>query len=114
VERSVKFLDNVAFDIQPPILHELGIPSDIPPPPRDFASLWHAPDGSALYLLGGYSNYKSCFGNDFWKFNLSSSQWTWISGDLNCSANGRLPKYGTTIGVFGSGNYPPSRFGAAY
>jgi hypothetical protein len=104
-----------AFDIQPANLPALGIPSEIPPPPRDLAAMWHAPVGTALFVFGGYSNYKSCPGNDFWKFNLSNSQWTWISGDINCSIDGgRLPKYQSGIGVFSSGNHPPARFGPAY
>jgi hypothetical protein len=47
----------------------------------------------------------SAYLNDFWKFNISSSQWTWLSGNNNGNNGG---VYGT-IGIPSIGNYPGSR-----
>jgi N-acetylneuraminic acid mutarotase len=43
--------------------------------------------------------------NDLWRFNLSSSEWTWLSGS---SVGGVLGRYGTQ-GVSSPTNYPGAR-----
>ena len=44
--------------------------------------------------------------NDFWMFNISNSQWTWVSGGNTLSVPGA---YGTK-GIPSIGNYPGGRF----
>ncbi len=75
--------------------------------------MWISPREGALYTSGGYSNYRRCFGNDFWKFNLSSSEWTWIAGNFSCGIQERLPKHGVKK-VFSSDNFPGARLTTAY
>jgi N-acetylneuraminic acid mutarotase len=61
-----------------------------------------------LYLFGGYGydvNGTIGFLNDLWKFNTSSSSWTWVSGSSIVNQYG---VYGT-MGVANSSNTPGAR-----
>jgi hypothetical protein len=102
-----------AFGVIPSNLPPLGIAGAGNPPPKDGAAIWYSRREDALYTFGGFSEVKKCIGNDFWKFNLSNSQWTWIAGDLNCSVQPRSPKYGS-LGNFSDENYPGARAYLAY
>jgi hypothetical protein len=63
-----------------------------------------------LWLFGG----KVTFGqyafdmNDLWKYDISTNQWTWISGDNNVNAPGLYGIYGTQ-GIASATNKPGAR-----
>jgi hypothetical protein len=101
------------FNNIPVNLPAKGIPGSSAPPPKDSPALWFAKNEESLYAFGGYSNYKRCFGNDFWKYNISSNQWTWIDGDLSCDLEKLSAKYGMRK-VFSPSNYPGARWSPAY
>jgi len=63
-----------------------------------------------FYLFGGYGYSRSAYGNlnDLWRYNASSGQWAWISGD---SVVNQFGIYGNK-GVTSSSNKPGSRGGA--
>lgn len=52
------------------------------PGSRTSAITWLDKDGN-LWLFGGmgYANSEQGYLNDLWKFNPSTNQWTWVSGD---------------------------------
>jgi N-acetylneuraminic acid mutarotase len=85
------------------------------PGARSYASSWV--DGSGdLWLFGGFGNAVGFQGNlnDLWKFDVSSGQWTWMSGN-NAPSNatrGDPGVYGS-IGIPDSANNPSARNGAA-
>jgi hypothetical protein len=108
-----KISGSSAFAVDLVRLPQIGVPERQAPPPKDGAALWYSKREFALYAFGGYSRYKKCTGNDFWMFNLSSLNWTWISGDFECSVASRLPKYGTK-GVANYSNYPGAKRAPAY
>lgn len=59
-----------------------------------------------LWLFGGFGSGTVAGAlNDLWKFNISTNEWTWISGD---SITGQLSKYGTK-GVASATNCPGGR-----
>ena len=65
-----------------------------------------------LWLLGGFGNDTTTtagYLNDLWKFNIATSQWTWVSGS---NTTGALGVYGTK-GVAAATNVPGARFGSA-
>ncbi len=69
-----------------------------------------------LWLFGGFGyDVSGYYGylDDLWKFDLSTHQWTWVSG------NSALPGYSAsfagvygTLGVANAANHPGSRIGA--
>jgi len=78
------------------------------PGPRVVGATWTDRNTGELYLLGGTDKgqqYNGQFLNDFWKFSLVNSQWTWLKGSNLPDQNG---VYGT-IGVPSSGNNPGAR-----
>lgn len=79
------------------------------PGARSNAVSWTDKDGN-LWLFGGKGLTNSGFGflNDVWKFDIVSSQWTWITGDTIPDKTG---KYGL-LGVSSATNSPGSRVGA--
>ncbi|MBB1284477.1 VCBS repeat-containing protein [Flavisolibacter sp. BT320] len=86
-----------------------GVPSvNNKPRPRTGAAGWTDASGN-LWLFGGYA--EGCFGvsflNDLWKFNPSTLEWTWVSGD-NLPALSISGVYGTK-GVPAPTNKPGSR-----
>lgn len=52
------------------------------PGARYMSNCWTNENGE-LWLFGGYGNDTSNVGylNDLWKFNLQTSEWTWVKGD---------------------------------
>jgi N-acetylneuraminic acid mutarotase len=67
-----------------------------------------------LWLFGGAGvdcNGKGGYLNDLWKYNVSSGQWTWVSGSYSANPV-PLGNYGT-MGVAASTNVPGARWGAA-
>lgn len=75
------------------------------PAPRTGAVTWTLPSSGDLYLFGGEDG-ASNFLNDIWKYNISSSAWTQVSGGFN-----QLGVYGS-INVPAPGNKPGSRWGS--
>jgi hypothetical protein len=76
---------------------------------RDGAVRWT--DGSGnLWLMGGYGIAGTSQGylNDLWKFNPSTSEWTWVSGDSTIDQTG---VYGTK-GTASTSNLPGARLDA--
>jgi N-acetylneuraminic acid mutarotase len=78
------------------------------PGARSGAATWTDAAGN-FWLLGGsgYSGTTSYIGqlNDLWKYNPTTNQWTWVSGDNAIDQRG---VYGTK-GVAAAGNKPGSR-----
>jgi N-acetylneuraminic acid mutarotase len=89
-----------------------GTPAaDTVPGGRYSAASWIDSAGN-LWLLGGFG-YDSTGGlgglNDLWKFDPTTSQWTWMSGSDTASAGG---VYGT-LGTPAAANTPGARYGIA-
>lgn len=63
-----------------------------------------------LWLFGGYGvdSIKAGVLNDLWKYNISTNQWTWMSG---ADTTGQLGNYGQK-GVAAASNVPGAREGA--
>jgi hypothetical protein len=101
------------FNNIPASLPLKGVAGSTAPPPKDAPALWFAKDQGALYAFGGFSTYKRCFGNDFWKFNISANEWTWIDGDLSCDLERRKPRHGVKR-EFSGDNYPGAKYSTAY
>jgi N-acetylneuraminic acid mutarotase len=78
---------------------------------RDSSASW-IDSGGNLWLFGGYG-YDSTGDedelNDLWNFNVSTSEWTWVSGSKIAAQPG---KYGT-LGSPGKNNIPGGRQNAA-
>ncbi|MBB1286573.1 T9SS type A sorting domain-containing protein [Flavisolibacter sp. BT320] len=98
----------------PSIYGTKGIPSSQNKPGgRADAISWTDASGN-FWLFGGYglaSNYntiKDVSLNDLWKYNPSTAEWAWVSGD---SLNGQHGVYGTK-GIPSSQNKPGGRAGA--
>ena len=84
------------------------------PGARERAVSWIDAAGN-LWLFGGYGRASNgVYGelNDFWKFTVSSGQWTWVSGSNLASNLDVAPVYGTK-GVAVAANVPGGRSGAA-
>jgi len=79
---------------------------------RDHATAWRDASGN-LWLFGGWGNdevgHGSGYLNDLWKFDTSTSQWTWISGD---KWSDQSPTYGTK-GTAASANVPGARMNSS-
>ena len=78
------------------------------PGARAYSVTWTDANGD-LWLFGGYGYDQSGLTlrnlNDLWKFNVSTNQWTWISGS---DVANRIGIYGTK-GTAASDNVPGSR-----
>ena len=79
---------------------------------RNQSSTWTDTSGN-LWLFGGYGlDSTGILGylNDFWEFNPSTKEWTWIGGSnsLGCPDCGTPGVYGT-LGTPASGNFPGGR-----
>lgn len=64
-----------------------------------------------LWLFGGFGNAANGVAgalNDLWKYNISSNQWTWVSGSNTISATG---VYGTK-GIPSNSSVPGARLGS--
>jgi len=87
--------------------------ADNMPGGRQNAASW-IDSAENLWLFGGDGNDgtgKEGFLNDLWKFNLTSKEWTWVSGSNSVGANssGQTGVYGTE-GVAAASNVPGSRY----
>lgn len=83
------------------------------PGARNVAVGWADTSGN-LYMFGG-NGYDSvgtgggsAYLNDLWKYNVSSGQWTWLSGSNVANQTGT---YGT-LGTAAAGNVPGARWGS--
>jgi len=77
------------------------------PGARAFSTTWKDASGN-LWLFGGYGYDASGnlnMLNDLWKYNISTDQWTWVSGSNTVDQTGL---YGT-LGVASSTNNPGGR-----
>jgi len=85
-----------------------GIPAaENTPGSRESSTAWSDASGN-LWLFGGYGNDgDDSLGhmNDLWRYNTSTGQWTWMSGD---NATGAYGTYGTK-GLAGADNAPGAR-----
>jgi hypothetical protein len=83
-------------------------PSNVPGARYDAVS-WLDPNGN-LWLFGGYGFYPAGWacGNDLWKFDPSSHQWTWVSGNNI----GDQPGFYGIKGLADPANIPGARRGA--
>ncbi len=98
----------------------LGIPNAADatgPGARQYAATWLSHDSANnidyLWLFGGY--VRNALGtadhaNDLWKYNITSRQWTWVSGSNKTYQKG----YYGTKGVSAAGSVPGARYGAAF
>jgi N-acetylneuraminic acid mutarotase len=79
------------------------------PGARQGSAAWTDNSGN-LWMFGGVGNSSSAYGrlNDLWKWNPSTSQWTWING---ANAIDQWANYGTQ-GVSSATNSPGAREGA--
>ena len=80
------------------------------PSGRALPASWADPGGN-LWLFGGVDSGEGSgpwLRNDLWKFEVSSGQWTWVSGSMVLN---QLGTYGTQ-GVAAAGNVPGARDGA--
>ncbi len=79
------------------------------PQGREQATLWSDLSGN-LWLYGGWIGYGAGGFNDLWKYNISTAEWTWVSGDSVAT-----PSYSYGIrGVSSPTNHPrggPVHFG---
>jgi len=103
---------------QPPTYGTLGTAAiGNTPGGRHAASSWIDRNGN-FWLLGGAGTLGGAdagvpgYLNDFWQFNPTANQWTWMGGSNNTGLDGQAGVYGTQ-GVPAAGNFPGSRFGAA-
>jgi hypothetical protein len=81
----------------------VAAPGNIPGA-RQGAISWTDSSGN-LWLFGGYGTSVSGYLNDLWKWDISSGQWTWVSGSNLKSQAGT---YGTK-GIAAPGNAPGAR-----
>ena len=84
------------------------------PGTRGESSTWTDSNGN-LWLLGGFgvdSTGTPGFLNDFWKFNPTTNQWTWMGGSSSGGGgNAQGGVYGTQ-GTPAAGNLPGGRYDA--
>ncbi|NHI93796.1 MAG: galactose oxidase [Candidatus Lokiarchaeota archaeon] len=80
------------------------------PGAREYSTSW-TDTGNNLWLFGGdgFDNVSSGYLNDLWMFNVTTTTWTWVSGNYSCNNNGT---YGTK-GVADADNVPGARYDSA-
>ncbi len=85
-----------------------GIPNASNNPGSRFLSISWKDHNENLWLFGGYGYDENNLGslNDLWKYNTSSNQWTWVSGDKTID---QVAFYGSP-GVPSANNKPGSRY----
>ena len=84
----------------------VAAPTNIPGA-RQAMSFWKDSSADVLWLHGG--SYVGHY-NDLWKYDISSNQWTWVSGGNTLNASGT---YGTK-GVPSTSNAPGGRRGSGF
>ena len=62
-----------------------------------------------LWLFGGFNSYPFNYFADLWKFNTTSNEWTWVSGDSTSNSSGH---YGVK-GQPSDSTFPQARVGAS-
>lgn len=77
------------------------------PSGKQNACMWY--HNGNIYIFGGYGDMDNVTGysNEFWKYDISTKEWTWVSGG----------NQGFNYGVYNStasSNHPGSRLRAAY
>ena len=97
----------------PPSFGTQGVPSSSNfPGSQSEATTWTDSSGN-LWLFGGTQSDSSGTygtGNDLWRYNPSTSQWTWMGGGTIDATNTAEGNYGT-LGVAAASNLPPGRLG---
>jgi gliding motility-associated-like protein len=86
----------------------LGVPSPLNDPPNlgYGANCWTDATGD-LWLFGGYSTNNNITGDNIWRYNIASNQWTWMGGTgIGAGVNSI---YGS-LGVENSINTPGARY----
>jgi N-acetylneuraminic acid mutarotase len=63
------------------------------PGARSSSAYWSDEDGN-FWLFGGYESFE--YNNDLWRFNPSTLEWTWVSGDNFQNAPGIYGQKGVT------------------
>lgn len=88
------------------IYGQLNVPNTTNIPPyRENACLWET--DTKLYLMGGFGvNGNNYLYNDFWSFDKTTKNWTWINGSEN---NVTPLSFYSNIGEVNPNNYPKSR-----
>ena len=70
---------------------------------------WAADPSGNLWLYGGGGAYPV---NDLWEYNITTNEWTWMSGTQTEDEDGTSGVYGTE-GVPAASNIPTARFNSA-
>jgi N-acetylneuraminic acid mutarotase len=92
---------------QPGVYGTLGVASEgNAPGARSYATSWTDADGK-LWLFGG-NGFDS--GNDLWKYDPATNEWTWVGGS---GTNASQPGVYGTLGVASANNVPGSRNSAS-
>jgi N-acetylneuraminic acid mutarotase len=104
---------------QPPVYGTKGVPApDNVPGARTDASGWIDKDDN-LWVFGGSGKASDDAGslNELWEFNVSTRQWTWVTGQnvLNTCSNGVCRNAGVygSMGIPADGNTPGGRYRAS-
>jgi len=85
------------------------------PGSRSYSTVWSDQNGN-FWLLGGYGvDANGSLGtlNDLWRFNLPTSQWTWMGGRSAIAGVGGIAGIYGKSGTPSSANFPGSRAGAS-
>lgn len=84
------------------------------PGSRSEAVYWTDSNGN-FWLFGGFG-FDSGLGfgylDDLWKFDSSTTEWTWVAGDSTHTGKGKSGVYGSQ-GTGGAGNHPGGRLNTA-
>lgn len=73
------------------------------PGDRGYGMLSWTDNNGNLWMYGGSSNTGITYIADFWKYNLSTNEWTWMGGDTTANSTG----YHGVMGVPSVLNHPP-------
>lgn len=73
------------------------------PPSRGYGIMSWTDKNNNLWLYGGFNSLGGIEFQDLWKYDISTNEWTWVSGS---NTNTNLTNYGTQ-GVASQNNNPP-------
>ncbi len=115
--------DFSAIQFQPTVFGSVGVPaSENIPGSRWNGSTWTGPDNK-LWLFGGQGYDSTGNGgelNEFWQYDPSINEWTWMAGNstMNCAGGSQNQNCGTggvygVLGVPSSANLPGGRTDAS-
>ena len=101
----------------PGVYGTLGVPATgNSPGGRNSAASWIDSQGN-FWMFGGTgfdaSGTTPVLLNDFWVYNPSTNEWTWMGGTNLVNVSGWVSGVYGTLGVAAPGNYPSSRTGAS-